>query len=316
VNTLSNNSSESILEYTGERYTPEERGKIELEHFHRYIFTSNIVKEKQVLDIACGEGYGSNILADFASHVIGVDISDEAILHAKHKYKKSNLEFKQGSCDEIPLVDSSIDTVVSFETIEHHDKHEAMLKEIKRVLKPGGILIISSPEKHEYTDIVGSNNPHHVKELYRQEFEDLIISYFHNVAFLGQRVVYGSAILREDGPSFTYTSNWPDNALTQTPGMQRPLYLIAVASDSEIPLLSSSILEQPDNQIEITISYLNSQIIKRDIQIKSLLVSLSWRITKPLRVLERIIQEGELRQEHKARILGLAQSIYKKLHLP
>lgn len=302
---------------------PDEHGKIELEHFHRYIFASNLVQGKYVLDIACGEGYGSDILAGYALHVIGIDISHEVILHARHTYKKTNLEFMQGSCDGIPFADSSIDAVVSFETIEHHDRHEAMLREIKRVLKPGGILIISSPEKHEHTDTLGYINPHHVKELYRQEFEDLITSYFHNVAFHGQRVVYGSAILREDGPSFAYSSAWPDNSLTQTPGMQRPMYLIAVASDSEIPPLSSGILEQPDNQIEIAESYLNSQLISRDLQIKllnenltSITESLSWRMTKPLRILNEYSRKIELIPEHKERLVSLARSICKKLHLP
>jgi len=327
------NSNKPILEYTGERYMPEVQGKIELEHYHRYIFASHFVKGKLVLDIACGEGYGSTILADFASHVVGVDISEEAIEHVKQKYEKPNLEFKQGSCDAIPLDNSSIDVVVSFETIEHHDRHEEMLQEIKRVLKPDGILIISSPDKYEYSDKPGRTNIYHVKELYRHDFEGLIARHFQNMVSFGQRVLYGSAILREDGPSSINTVDLGDDSFVSIPGMQRPLYLIAVASDSVIPPLPSSILEPPDNHIDT----LNAIIAKRDYQISllneyssslngklfwltenlsSLTNSFSWRITKPLRVVQRIVQEGGIRQEHKERLLGLARRIYKKLHLP
>ena len=320
---------------------PEVQGKIELEHFHRYIFASHFVKGKLVLDIACGEGYGSNMLAaGIASHVIGVDISEEAVEHAKQQYQKPNLEFKQSSCDAIPLADSSIDVVVSFETIEHHDRHEEMLQEIKRVLKPDGILIISSPDKYEYSDKPGRTNIYHVKELYRHEFDGLIAHHFQNMISYGQRVLYGSAILREDGPSSIYTAELTDDTFVQAPGIQRPLYLIVVASDAKLPPLPSSILEPPDNHIDT----LNDIITKRDYHISvlkehsSLLIekvsslndklflltenlssltnSFSWRITKPLRVVQRIVQEGGIRQEHKERLLGLARTIYKKLHLP
>jgi 2-polyprenyl-3-methyl-5-hydroxy-6-metoxy-1,4-benzoquinol methylase len=305
------NISKSSLEYTGERFIPEERGKIELEHVHRYIFASDLVKGKTVLDIACGEGYGSDLLAGFASNVIGVDISNEAIIHAKEKYKKANLEYKQGSCDAIPLVDSSIDVVVSFETIEHHDKHEAMLSEIKRVLKPSGILIISSPEKHEHTDILGYNNPYHVKELYRHEFDNLISRYFKNMEYYGQRVIYGSAILKEDSPSFIHITDINNATSLKSSDLRQPLYIIAIATDSEIPLQSSTILEQQINQIEA----IHLLIIKKDMQISMMTESLSWRITKPLRVLQRILEEGTIRQEHKEHLISLVRSIYKKLHL-
>ena len=68
-----------------------------------YIVACELAHNKEVLDIACGEGYGSDLLANVASHVVGVDVSAEVILHARNKYKKSNLEFKLGSCAKIPF---------------------------------------------------------------------------------------------------------------------------------------------------------------------------------------------------------------------
>jgi ubiquinone/menaquinone biosynthesis C-methylase UbiE len=277
--------SKPILEFTGERYTPEIRGKIELEHIHRYSLASLFVKDKLVLDIASGEGYGSNILSNFAAKVIGVDNSSEAIEHAKQKYQKPNLMFRLGSCDKIPIASASVDIVVSFETIEHHDQHELMMKEIKRVLTPGGIVIISNPNKEEYTDKLNFNNPHHIKELYREEFKKLLSEYFTHMAFYGQRVMYGSAILREDGLSFTCTADCEEDIYKYSPGILRPLYLIAFASDSQIPPLTSSILEQP-------LEALQAMLTDWDAQRALFTKSLSWRMTKPLRIIERILDKG------------------------
>jgi ubiquinone/menaquinone biosynthesis C-methylase UbiE len=162
------------MEFTGERYVPEVRGAIELEHVHRYLQAREIAAGKVVLDIACGEGYGTALLAGLAARAIGVDISREAVRHAKARYVAGNIEFLVGSCARIPLPDRSIDLVTSFETIEHHDQHEKMMQEIKRVLRPRGVLVISSPDKQHYSIDTGHRNEYHVKELYAHEFKALL----------------------------------------------------------------------------------------------------------------------------------------------
>src|SRR5205085_7058452 len=98
---------------------------------------------------------------------IGVDIDEVSVNHAAKKYAASNLEFKTGAVEKIPVESTSIDVVVSFETIEHHDKHEEMMQEIKRILKEDGLLIISTPDKKYYADIPAHQNPFHIKELYK-----------------------------------------------------------------------------------------------------------------------------------------------------
>src|SRR5215207_9384045 len=153
---------------TGERLHTDVCDNNTLEHLHRYGIALDFCRGRRVLDVASGEGYGSNLLASVAEGVKGVDISEDAVSHARLKYRRPNLEYLQGSADAIPLPDASIDTVVSFETIEHHDRHAEMLAEIKRVLRPNGVLVISSPDKLNYTDIPGVINPFHVKELYRE----------------------------------------------------------------------------------------------------------------------------------------------------
>ena len=161
------------LPWTGERYVPEIGGPIELEHLHRYMLAASLVRGKRVLDIASGEGYGSDLLALSARSVFGVDISEEAVAHAGSRYRRPNLEYRVGSAADIPIADASVDAVVSFETIEHHDQHEKMLAEIKRVLAPGGLLVMSSPNRHYYSVVPNYSNPYHVKELFTEELDRL-----------------------------------------------------------------------------------------------------------------------------------------------
>jgi len=188
------------LKWTGERlttYIAQEYGTIE--HLHRYALAMNLSKQKTILDIASGEGYGSNLLSNTAEYVYGVDIDLAAVEHARNKYglSRTNLEFLRGSASDIPLPDSSVDVVVSFETIEHHTEHEKMMKEIRRVLRPSGVLLISSPEKKIYSER-DPGNSFHVKELYLNEFKRLLSSYFSNNVYYSQQFVLGSLISSEE----------------------------------------------------------------------------------------------------------------------
>jgi 2-polyprenyl-3-methyl-5-hydroxy-6-metoxy-1,4-benzoquinol methylase len=240
------------LPWTGERYLPEVTGGLELEHYHRYLLATELASGKDVLDIASGEGFGSALLAKCAKSVVGIDIAPDAIQHAKKKYSHSSLTFKVGDCAKIPLPDASIDLVVSFETIEHHNQHEAMMSEIKRVLRPGGILIISSPDKLEYSVVPNYQNPHHVKELFREEFEVLLAKYFKNQALYGQKIVYGSVIFTSVGQAGALTYHGPQQE-QRTAGVLKPLYWVAIASDNQLSTLPNSLLEQP--------LYINSMVM-------------------------------------------------------
>lgn len=222
------------LENTGERLLTEVCDPTTLEHLHRYGLAATFCQDKDVLDIASGEGYGSSILADSAGTVTGVDIDEAAVTHAKGKYKKPGLKYLQGSTDDIPLAASSVDVVVSFETIEHHSRHQEMLTEIKRVLRPDGLLIISSPDKLQYSDVLHANNPYHVKELYKEEFAALIGNYFRHVQMLLQRVVYGSLIVPEQ-EAHGFAEWWGDYyRLSVASELQQPLYNICIASDNPL----------------------------------------------------------------------------------
>lgn len=179
------------MKFTGERYIPntiDDDDEIKAEHVQRYQSVLDIVKGKVVLDAACGEGYGAELLVEQAELVFGLDIDDESIELAKKKYINPNLQFMTGSIANLPFEDNFFDVVVSFETIEHvsEEIQALFLKEIKRVLKHDGICIMSTPNKKVYTDNRNYKNPFHVKEFYKNDFFEFLNTSFENVEFYYQ----------------------------------------------------------------------------------------------------------------------------------
>ncbi len=228
--------------FTGERLETFVYNENTIKHLHRYALAIDYIEDKIVLDIASGEGYGSNLLSKNASFVYGVDIDHETIQKAKFKYKNNNLKFLQGSTSKIPLGDDSVDVVISFETIEHHDEHDKMLEEIKRVLRQKGVLIISTPDKHFYSDIRNYKNEYHVKELYKSQFEDLLKNYFNFYQFLTQRYLNGNSLIFDDSSKDKlkfYTGNY----LELKEIFSHPHFIIALASNESFIQQSNSIFD-------------------------------------------------------------------------
>jgi SAM-dependent methyltransferase len=195
------NASAPALAFTGERYTPECVREMYYEHTARYAMAASLCRQfaalhgrkPRVLDAACGEGYGSQLLAPLARHVLGLDISSEAIAHASKRYGASNLRFAQADLAALEISEP-FDCIVSFETLEHLQQQDAMLAGFRRMLAPGGVLLLSSPDRYTYSDLTGYQNPFHVKELYRDELEALLQRHFAHHRLFGQRLLFQSAI--------------------------------------------------------------------------------------------------------------------------
>jgi SAM-dependent methyltransferase len=229
--------SEDSLTFTGERFLPDCEREIWYEHYHRYAMARHWVKGKDVLDAACGEGYGSHLLALNAHSVIGVDIDAQAVRHAEKTYPQDNLTFIQSDVLKLPLADNLFDVVVSFETLEHLAEHQELLNEFKRVLKPDGLILISTPDKHEYSDKTGFKNEYHVRELYRDEFESLLSGHFKHHQLYGQKLMFLSSIWHmEHSPVRQQHDHMTSDGLVEEPAFN-PMYYVAVASDQ--PLTSA-----------------------------------------------------------------------------
>ena len=182
------------LSFTGERFLPECAGEMIYEHWHRYLIVRNYVAGKRVLDVASGEGYGSHMLSQSAASVVGADISADAVAHANTRYANELLRYVAADCTRIPEPDASFDVIVSFETIEHMTGHEAFLHEVDRLLKPGGMFIISSPNRPEYSGKTGYKNEFHVKELDHAELKALLDPHFPAQSWFAQRAAFHSMV--------------------------------------------------------------------------------------------------------------------------
>ncbi len=234
-----------MVKFTGERYIPGKSDSLEMdiEHLQRYYTLGDIVKGKVIVDAACGEGYGSMYLANRASKVIGIDISEETINTAKKIYKRDNLDYLCASIDNIPIEDKSVDIIISYETIEHVDSktQHGFMSEIKRILKDDGLLIISTPNKEVYSDLFNYKNPHHVKEFNTSDFRFFLKSYFEHVKMYYQRFEVAS-LINSGEESYIKVVN-----RDVTP-IHNSKYLIAVCSNFDISISMSSIVYEKDRK--------------------------------------------------------------------
>jgi glycosyltransferase involved in cell wall biosynthesis/ubiquinone/menaquinone biosynthesis C-methylase UbiE len=334
---IENHGGNGMLDWTGERYVPwMEEGEIHYEHLHRYRFAKEFAKGKKVLDLACGEGYGSLMLSEEAVEVRGIDIDEATIRHASSKYLKENLKFLKGSITDIPIEgDKIFDVVVCFEALEHIEEHDKLLKEVKRLLKADGMFIVSTPNKYLYTDQPNYQNPFHLKELYFNEFKDLLSKNFKSVFLYGQKVYPSSNIFplyKESGPTKDFPIEKGDKEfLFVPPDKKLARYFIAAASDSGVDKslvpgnsylldLSETLLHEKDAQIshlegvvrekekdaerlriglaekEGDLGSLKETISQRDSKVSELLGALSGKDLK-ISHLENMVREKEAEAE-------------------
>ncbi|WP_161634578.1 class I SAM-dependent methyltransferase [Mesorhizobium loti] len=239
-------TGKSALNYTGERYHPEQLNEIRQEHMHRYMWARGLVDGLDVIDLACGEGFGSATLAASARQVTGIDISDGAVRHAEARYRAQNLSFICADAVKLPLADRCADVVVSFETVEHLADQAGMMAEIRRVLRPGGFLVMSSPNTEVYSQRQGHVNELHAKELTRQEFENLLGEQFPALRLFGQRLSVASSILSCQGDAAGVASVFRDESTVEKSAREIPetMYYIGVAAANEdrLPALEASFL--------------------------------------------------------------------------
>ena len=168
-----------LLKSESERWVPGYLySSTEKSHYDRYHLAKNYSESKKVIDIACGVGKGSYILADEgkAEMVDSFDIDNDAIRYAKHRNYHKNIQFMQANAEQLAITDK-YDLAVSFETIEHLKNYRSFLQNIQNALKTGGYFLVSTPISPLAEDKTPTN-PYHVQEWGFKSFQDLIKEYF------------------------------------------------------------------------------------------------------------------------------------------
>jgi ubiquinone biosynthesis O-methyltransferase len=183
-----------LIEFTGERVIP---GQVDVdlwnEHLARYAFAARLAAGRRVLDAGCGTGYGSATLAQQALSVTGLDVAPDAIVYAREHYGDSGVRYLEGSCCAMPVADAGFDLVVSFEVIEHLADWQTFLEECRRVLAPGGLLVLSTPNRDAYAEArrLSGPNPFHTHEFAFDEFASALKARFPHIHLYVQNHVEG-----------------------------------------------------------------------------------------------------------------------------
>ena len=226
-----------------ERYIPEDEGRgrlIEAEHEGRYRWAAALAAGRDVLDAGCGAGYGTGILAAAgARSVTGVDVSPEAVVAARGRAGEGP-RFFTGDLQELPFEDDSFDLVTCFEAIEHVPDPERVIDELRRVLRPDGLLAISTPNRGVYLP----GNPWHVHEYTAGEFERTLKRRFPSVRLYRQQARLATEILDDA----SYAAGRPEETLggsvrrviAGVPGSET--YTLALAGSGELPALAPEIV--------------------------------------------------------------------------
>ena len=222
---------------SGERFVPEGWGGrlIAIEHESRYRWAEGLARGRDVLDVACGVGYGTSVLARAgAKQALGVDVSPEAVGEARER-AGDLAEFVVGDLHNLPCEDRSFDLVTCFETIEHVADPGRALDELRRVLRPGGLLLLSSPNR----DVYISGNPFHVHEYTPVELHDALSARFEHASLYRQQNHLASLIC--DDETFAIARLDAQIETDMRKGVAsvagEELYIVAAASDAPLPSL-------------------------------------------------------------------------------
>lgn len=228
------------LPFTGERFVPGDGGgQIAVEHAHRYMWAAPLVAGMDVVDLGSGSGYAANLLAGTKSYV-GYDIARDAVAFAQRKFGAPTVSFEVADVADTQRAESSTDVVICFEVLEHVENPGDVVREAKRILRPGGIFVSSTPDKSVYNRSRTEPNPFHVAEMERCEYEHLLSTYFSHTRLLGQAVATASWLLEE-----SHEATGASSGMTLTdadlPGVgirPEPVYWLGIASDAHLPQLS------------------------------------------------------------------------------
>jgi SAM-dependent methyltransferase len=283
------------LDATGERFVPDQQhGEVvHAEHLVRYRFAAQLASSRRVLDTACGEGYGTALLAAAgARSATGLDVDERTVVHARSRHPGP--VFAVGDVRKLPFADESFDLVVCFETIEHVPDPERVLGELHRVMADDGLLLVSTPNKHQYL----VENEFHEREFFHEEFVALLEARFARVEILLQHNWLTSAVL---GPRLAREASGDEPLeleLRKVAGIEpgAELYTLGLCGSGELPpLRPAGVLSTVDEAHRLADRLVAAERTAErwhsEYQtLVSVYDSVWWRMTAPLRGLADLVR--------------------------
>ncbi|MDQ6795891.1 MAG: class I SAM-dependent methyltransferase [Chloroflexota bacterium] len=211
------------------------------QHVARYLLARSWLARSQIIDLGCGSGHGSALLArDQSCSVVGLDVAPGAVVAASRAWREPNLSFRVGDALHLDFRAGSVDTVVAFESIEHVSDPTTFLDEIRRVLRPGGRLLLSTPDRRYYSPGAGvgeSHNPFHPSEMTRSELIDLLRPRFRILAEYGQEpAARDSSLARPRSPLLKDSINLLKDSIKK---LTNPFLGRGLLAEALVPMLRS-----------------------------------------------------------------------------
>lgn len=287
-------SAASDLEFTSERSH---------RYLHRYLFAQQFCRGKRILDIASHEGSGTRLLSDVAQSAVGVDISPTATDRATQRYGREGLEYQTGDCLAIPARDDDFDVVVSFGTIEHKTPPDEFLAEVRRVLRPDGILVMSSPDCDSHPPGNQETTRPDLQELDASGFRTRITREFQRAVFADHKASSVSLMAPNEGSARRITSfiQSADGQIERHHAIAKALCVICVASNGDLPVVDWGLLDAPfdaqslRDRIDLLQSDLaaskadaaaaRAETAAAQAESHAMRSSLIWRLARPLRMM-------------------------------
>jgi SAM-dependent methyltransferase len=285
---------------------------IEVEHLARYWWACSLASGRSVLDAGCGVGYGSAMLARAgATELVGVDVSTKAIEAASQRAPE-NTSFVAGDIHALPFDDDRFDLAVCFEVIEHVDRQDEVIAELARILAPGGVVAISSPNR----DVYPPGNPHHFHEYVPDELREALAAHFVHVELRRQHGWLASAVLTDDQAADGSLRARDDVQVTKSVGREpgSEPYTIALASREPLPDVGGTVvlggladlavsaelerererarqevdaLAKVEAALRKDAATLLAELDDKRQELRNVYGSITWRVTEPLRRLKR-----------------------------
>ncbi|MGV9799759.1 class I SAM-dependent methyltransferase [Mycobacterium sp. NPDC003449] len=233
------------LPLTGERTIP---GLAEENYWFRrhevvYQRLADRCAGRDVLEAGCGEGYGADLIAGVARRVIGLDYDEATVAHVRARYPR--VEVRHGNLAELPLADGSVDVVANFQVIEHLWDQGRFVSECHRVLRPGGVFLVSTPNRITFSPGRDTPlNPFHTRELNAAELTELlqdagfrtegVYGVFHGAGLAALDARHGGSIIEAQVARAVADAPWPEQLLADVAAVTADDFDLTPARERDI----------------------------------------------------------------------------------